>query len=49
MVAYGDALYSMGGWNGGEVKTMERYSKGKGWESLGNIPYDNHRFGLVLC
>ena len=32
MTAYGDALYVFGGWNGGEVNTMERYSKQKGWE-----------------
>ena len=43
LVAYGDAMYALGGWNGGEHDKMERYSKGLGWTSMADLPYNNHR------
>ena len=43
LVAYGDAMYALGGWNGGEHDKMERYSKGLGWTSMADLPYENHR------
>ena len=48
LVAYGDAMYAIGGWNGYEHDKMERYSKGQGWQSMANLPYDNHRSCRII-
>ena len=43
MVSYGDALYAIGGYHGGELNTMEKYTRGTGWTYAQNLPYVNHR------
>ena len=48
MASYGDALYVFAGWNGAEVRTVERYSKEKGWVSLAQAPYVNHRYFILF-
>ena len=43
LVSYGDALFAIGGYNGGELNTMERYTRGNGWTAMANLPDENHR------
>ena len=43
LISFGAALYAIGGHDGGELNTMERYSKQAGWEPMTNLPYANHR------
>ena len=48
LVSYGDAIYALGGdGNSGEINTMHRYSREKGWVARANLPYANHRFCAV--
>ena len=43
-VTYGDAIYVPGGYNdGGELSSMERYSRGLGWQAVASLPFANHR------
>ena len=43
-VTYGDAIYVPGGYNdGGELSSMERYSRGLGWQTMAGLPFSNHR------
>ena len=43
LISYGDAVYAMGGHNGSELDSMERWTRGGGWVSVANLPYSNHR------
>ena len=43
LISYGDAVYAMGGHDGSELDSMERWTRGGGWVSVANLPYSNHR------
>ena len=47
LISYGDAVYAMGGHDGSELDSMERWTRGGGWVSVANLPYSNHRFCAV--
>ena len=44
LISYGDAVYAMGGHDGSELDSMERWTRGGGWVSVANLPYSNHRW-----
>ena len=44
MVSYADSAFAIGGHDGEELNSMERFSKGDGWVAMANLPYINHRF-----
>ena len=48
LISYGDALYALGGHDGSELNTMERWTRGEGWVNMANLPYTNHRWGQSL-
>ena len=43
LISYGDAVYAMGGHDGSELDSMERWTRGGGWVNMANLPYSNHR------
>ena len=43
MVSYADSAFAIGGHDGEELISMERFSKGDGWVDMANLPYHNHR------
>ena len=43
LISYGDAVYALGGHDGSELNTMERWTRGEGWVNMANLPYSNHR------
>ena len=49
LISYGDAVYAMGGHDGSELNTMERWTRGEGWVNMANLPYTNHRWGAELA
>ena len=48
LISYGDAVYALGGHDGSELNTMERWTRGEGWVNMANLPYTNHRWGQSL-
>ena len=44
LISYGDAVYAMGGHDGSELDSMERWTKSEGWVSMADLPYSNHRY-----
>ena len=48
LISYGDALYAMGGHDGSELDSMERWTKNEDWVGMADLPYSNHRWGTFL-
>ena len=44
LISYGDAVYAMGGHDGSELDSMERWTKSEGWVGMADLPYSNHRY-----
>ena len=44
LISYGDAVYAMGGHDGSELDSMERWTKSEGWVGMADLPYSNHRW-----
>ena len=48
LISYGDAVYAMGGHDGSELDSMERWTKSEDWVGMADLPYSNHRWGSIL-
>ena len=46
MVSYADSAFAIGGHDGDELDSMERFSKGDGWVAMANMIFANHRCNL---
>ena len=44
LISYGDAVYAMGGHDGSELDSMERWTKSEDWVGMADLPYTNHRW-----
>ena len=49
LISYGDAVYAMGGHDGSELDSMERWTKSEhggpgAWVGVADLPYTNHRY-----
>ena len=48
LISYGDAVYAMGGHDGSELDSMERWTKSESWVGMADLPYSNHRWGIYF-
>ena len=48
LISYGDAVYAMGGHDGSELDSMERWTKSEGWIGMADLPHSNHRWGIYF-